>query len=907
MHHLNGYFGGIDLPANHRERLSDVENMMQRGDYVSALQLVSEILSDNEVSKDGQFQAKLVEIRAKIKLGKNDEIDPSIDEAEKLAGMSENPLDDVEILLLKLEMTWKRGLIDEGLLKVKEIEKILGDKKQKLTDKDRVLKLESDMLKHQGILFWYKGDLDLAKESLSKSLELCESRNDVYGISLSYNNLGLVLWTKGDLDGASEYYEKALVILEQIGNRNEHSTILNNLGNVYMLKGEVERGYESYQQSLKIREEIGNIRDLATTLTNLGTFHQMTGDLNQAQTYYLRAIEYYNQMQDLTGTSLCFNNLGSINQTRGELDIALEYFSKSLEIRQKQDAKADIALTFINIGETEKRKGNLDEAKEFYQEGLAIYEEIGNEVYIATTQFYLIILAFEMNQVQDAEDVLDKLENLNSTVTNPRIDQQFRVAKAISLKSGKSARNKLAAQEILSEIVEEEMTDHSLTTLAMIHLCELLLFELKMSDDNSLLIRINGLAEKLIEIGKDQGSFTLHAKTNILRSKIALIEGDIEKARILLAQAHITAQEKGLHLLARKITHERDLLQSQIDKWENIIKKSPSKQEMADMANLDEFLERMIRKTVSVLSSDEKKYMDDNAIKSKYTLEYLDLLKESTKSEIPKFRVGIVQMGLSDSGDIVNEYYEELGTGLLGIKSEKINTVQTKLRSMVERASENEIKVLLFPEMTIDLNHPELLDEVVSLAKEFDMYIIPGSYHYATKKQNISKIITPEGIAWEQDKHIPAIIHFAGKRFTEGIDVSEYPRKIIVCNTEYGRIAIAICRDFLDMDLRAELKNFEPPIDLVLNPAFTPVTADFKAAHFDARRSIYAYCCFANVAEFGDSIIHSPEKDRTELVVSKGEEGLIFKDVDLFQLRAERKKWESIQKKQRPFIQSTRL
>ena len=110
----------------------------------------------------------------------------------------------------------------------------------------------------------------------------------------------------------------------------------------------------------------------------------------------------------------------------------------------------------------------------------------------------------------------------------------------------------------------------------------------------------------------------------------------------------------------------------------------------------------------------------------------------------------------------------------------------------------------------------------------------------------------------------------------------------------------------MDMDLRVELKNSEPPIDLIFNPSFTPVTADFKAAHFDARRSIYAYCFFANIAEFGESLIYSPEKDRIERIIPKGEEGLIVKDVDLFKLRSERKKWEKIQAQEKAFIQSTR-
>ena len=152
----------------------------------------------------------------------------------------------------------------------------------------------------------------------------------------------------------------------------------------------------------------------------------------------------------------------------------------------------------------------------------------------------------------------------------------------------------------------------------------------------------------------------------------------------------------------------------------------------------------------------------------------------------------------------------------------------------------------------------------------------------------------------------PAIIHIEGKKFIEKIDTASDPKSTIICNTEYGRIAIAICRDFLDMDLRVELKNSDPPVDLVINPAFTPVTVDFKAAHFDARRSIYAYCFFANVAEFGDSIIYTPEKERVELNIPKKEEGIIYKDVDLFQLRSERKRWEEQRKKQTSFIQSTR-
>jgi len=293
--------------------------------------------------------------------------------------------------------------------------------------------------------------------------------------------------------------------------------------------------------------------------------------------------------------------------------------------------------------------------------------------------------------------------------------------------------------------------------------------------------------------------------------------------------------------------------------------------------------------------------------REKYQLVYRDLFKEYPKVQKSKCRVGIAQMGVSENGDIMKELFDTKSSGLLRVKENKIEEIGSKVNNMIEKAHDKGINILLFPEMSIDLSYRELFEKISNMSKLYNMYVVPGSFHDQESRRNISMVFGPEGILWEQEKHIPAIISMGeGDRFKEGIEVSSLPRRTTICNTEYGRIAIAICRDFLDMDLRVELKNFEPPIDIILNPAFTPVTADFKAAHFDARRSIYAYCFFANIGEFGESLIYTPEKDRTERTVPSKEEGLILKDIDLFKLRSERKKWEKEQKKESSFIQSTR-
>jgi len=304
--------------------------------------------------------------------------------------------------------------------------------------------------------------------------------------------------------------------------------------------------------------------------------------------------------------------------------------------------------------------------------------------------------------------------------------------------------------------------------------------------------------------------------------------------------------------------------------------------------------------------TEEARRLEEERTKKKYELVYRDLLREYPRIQRRECRVAVAQIGVSKTGDVLSEFYEEKARGLLGLREDKVGTIRSNVKNMIEIAHAKGVNILLFPELTVDLNYGQLLEDVASLAKAYEMYIIPGSYHDQETKRNLSVVIGPDGILWQQEKHIPATISHEGKKFKEGIGVGTVPRKTIVCNTEFGRIAIAICRDFLDMDLRVELKNFEPPVDLVFNPAFTPVTEDFKAAHFDARRSIYAYCFFANIAEFGDSLIYTPEKERVERTIPPREESLIYKDIDLFKLRSERKKWEKEQREERQFIQSTR-
>ncbi|MHA1936345.1 MAG: nitrilase-related carbon-nitrogen hydrolase, partial [Candidatus Thorarchaeota archaeon] len=429
-----------------------------------------------------------------------------------------------------------------------------------------------------------------------------------------------------------------------------------------------------------------------------------------------------------------------------------------------------------------------------------------------------------------------------------------------------------------------------------INLGDLLLDELKLYGEEAVLQELQEVLERISATANKQRSITSLISLYLLQAKLAVIEGDADYARKLLDRAQTISDEKGLALLSRKIEKQQQLLSSQLEEWKALFVKNSSMQEQIELLRLKDYIDE----TVTTIL--EKRF---ETIK-KFKLVYTDLLKEKQKTPIRACRVGIAQIGLSQSGNILEEFYSESVPGIFNLQEQKVELVKNRVTELVEEAAENKVNILLFPELSIDLSYQSLHQMLLDLASQYKMYIVPGSFHDSHTTRNVSNVFTPNGILWEQEKHIPATIHFKGKKIEEGIKVDTQPHQIIVSDTEYGRIAIVICRDFLDLDLRVELKNSEPPIDIILNPAFTPVTADFKAAHFDARRSIYAYCFFANLAEYGNSFIYTPERERTEYEIPVKEEGLTYKDVDLFKLRSERRRWEQEHSKTRPFIQSTR-
>jgi len=817
----------------------------------------------------------------------------------------------VKALSLVIFLQWT-----EGFNEINKAENLVEELSPKILESEKVWIAELNLLKGflTELLF---GEIDLAISIEHQAYELFTEVGDYRGAARALNLIGWIYFFEGFLEESMKAAEQALALSENKGIEIEIIFSLNRIGDYYFSIGNIKAAHRAIQKGIKIAGDIEHKWFEGELRLNLGKIYYRQGEFKKSQFEIQNSLQLAEEVGDQHLIAKDILNLGDILQIKGDVHGAIEKFHQSFRIfRGLKDSNCSID-TNLKLGKAYMILGELKLAYQQFQNSFIhrlwnrVDNQPTNEIPLHAyaypeTLFQLVLVTLELELIDQAKLYLQRLEKFHIRESNTLIHYQARLAKAMILKRSTRITRKIQAQKILNRLVNEKIVDHGLTVFAILNYCDMLVAELKFSGEVEVLDELEVLFQKLIELGQNKNAPNLEIDALLLSSKVSLIEGDMEKANTILNQAQIIAKKKGLSYLLPKIIQHRESLDNGTVQDFDLADENTRLKERLEGVQLQNYILDTLKSSFIQDLGSQFFPISRMALRKKYQLVHRDFQKEQLADQKSKCRVAIAQIGLATKKDLLSEFYEEFHPGLLHLRKDKVSEISSKVKKMIEEAQSKEVNVLLFPELSIDLNYPQLLDEISKYAKQFQMYIIPGSFHKKDTKRNVSVVITPYGIFWEQEKHIPATITYKGKRFTEGIDVQTVPRETIIGDTEYGRMAIVICRDFLDMDLRVELKNFEPPIDLIFNLSFTPVTADFKAAHFDARRSIYAYCFFANIGEFGGSSIYTPEKERIDRTIPAGEEGLIYKDVDLFQLRSERKKWEKKGKIEKNFIQSTR-
>ncbi|MFQ5979860.1 MAG: tetratricopeptide repeat protein [Candidatus Heimdallarchaeota archaeon] len=576
-------------PGSVRDRLQRADQLVSQGKFEEALQTVEALASAEELSPEDRLAGQLLKSRIRTKQGDFEEaLQLAQDVFTEIQGQ-EPSLQTVDAHIAIAEALECLGNFEESLEAISQ-----GDQALAIASKEspaEIARRKGHLEYSKGRNYWKKGDLEPAMIALEQSLTLRKELGKKQEMAWSLHSIGNIYVAKGELNQALEYYQQSLALRKEFENLQDIASSLNNIGSVYLLKGELTHGLEYLQQSLTIDQEIGNPQDIAVALMNIGAVYRLKGELTQALEYCQQALTLFKEIGNQQDIAMNLTNIGGVYRLKGELTQALEYCQQALTLFKELGNQQDIAMVLGNIGITYRMQGELEAAVSHLEQSLSIFDKIGHNLWVAACLFELVCVTLEIGARDQAQEYLRRLHQIHDQDDNKIISQGYRVAKGLVLKSSSRARDRVAAQELLEDVVDEEVVNHEITVQAMLHLCELLLDELKAYGDQAVFREAQALINKIYTLAQQQLSFTLVVDALILKSKFALIAGNLAKASQFLDQARLTADEKDLGSLATKVATERQRLTDQYDTWQRLIQTNAPFSERLEQARLTEYIQ----------------------------------------------------------------------------------------------------------------------------------------------------------------------------------------------------------------------------------------------------------------------------------------------------------------------------
>jgi len=504
--------------------------------------------------------------------------------------------------LKQAEILKNEGKFNEALLSLNEIEE-RGD----LSPSDL---LSFHLLKGSilNIVGSYSDALKHGELAYQKSQELIRKLQSIDALII----MGLASTQLGDLEKALDVIAQGEELLKavkvedprEITKRKGSLTVIK--GFAYFLMSEPELSLNNLLLSLKLREEVGDKNEIAQSLMMIGyAYFILEGNFERSLKYAERCQRMTDEVTVKTIIAHNLMSLGNIALMKGELNQSLDDYKQALEIFEEFNNIQYIGGCLNNIGEIYRKQGKIREALKYYDESVTLTEKVGNSWLISTQLHNLSLLALEIGDIKLAQDYLVRMEEISNQSESKRIKGNYLLCKALILKTSSRAPNRAESEEILRNIVNEEMVDFELTIDALINLCDLLLVELKITNDPELLEELQTLITQLLNISENQNSYFLLAETYLLQAQISLLTLDIKRAQRYLTQAHQIAERFNLDQLKEKIANETEDLHKKLKLWDKLKDVGASLADRLELARLEEQIGGMLQNR-SVLTSQVK-------------------------------------------------------------------------------------------------------------------------------------------------------------------------------------------------------------------------------------------------------------------------------------------------------------
>jgi hypothetical protein len=355
------------------------------------------------------------------------------------------------------------------------------------------------------------------------------------------------------------------------------------------------------QQILQESQIQGDLISYFDALLILAYAYILKGNLSQGETILIQAEELFEKLEVASEIylrekeSYMVRIRANLVALRGDTHLSLKLNEKALELAKDSEDK-DLKVTcLVNLSEGYQILGEYDKAIYYAKRAL----EVPYPILLMWRLGILIESLLCKNDIVNAKFYFQKMSDLRDKDIFEADNRDYHYYKALILKTSLRAKDRVKAEEIFKDIIEEgENVDFPIMFRSLYNICGLFLIELRITNDIDIINEIKPYIAKLLKYSESQQSYLILAETYLLQAKLSLLTFNIKEAKQFLIQAQQIAERYGLKLLAIKISNEHDELLKQLAIWENLEKSEATLNERLKLARINEQMEDMLRKRV---------------------------------------------------------------------------------------------------------------------------------------------------------------------------------------------------------------------------------------------------------------------------------------------------------------------
>ncbi len=265
-------------------------------------------------------------------------------------------------------------------------------------------------------------------------------------------------------------------------------------------------------------------------------------------------------------------------------------------LAERINDKGLIATCLYNLSECYNKLGDFKRALKHIDRSFELFDDISVYPLLkATILNDAVEISINKGDLERARQHLQYFKKIKNQSDSTTINAMYRFTEAIMLKTSLRIMNRGKSEEILKQLLDEKIANFEYTVRILIHLCDLLISELRITSNLEVLDEIKLFISQLLEISEYSKVYSFLCEAFILQAKLALLELDMKKAQRFLTQAQQIAERFGFGLLVKKITDEHNDLLKKLDLWKKLKEVEAPMAERIELAHMDEQIGGMLQ------------------------------------------------------------------------------------------------------------------------------------------------------------------------------------------------------------------------------------------------------------------------------------------------------------------------